>query len=49
MKRTLEERVETLEQKMQAVKESSGKAWLGTFGAFRDDSLFDAAMEAAEL
>ena len=48
MSRTLEQRVESLEKEMQAVKAASAKGWLDTFGAFADDPLFESAMEAGE-
>ena len=48
MNRTLEQRVESLEQDMQTVKAASGKGWLDTFGAFANAPLFDAAMDATE-
>lgn len=48
MNRTLEQRVESLEKEMQAVKAESRKGWLDTFGAFADDPLFEAAMDSCE-
>jgi hypothetical protein len=48
MNRTLEQRVESLEHEMRAVKAASTKSWMDTFGAFADAPLFESAMDASE-